>query len=93
MISKRTSNFKPRLEALDDRYCPSGGGGAGAVPPGTIDYADYKIVSTPFGNIDQFSATWSMKADGSTKTALPNFSQFGEPSRQLHPDRWILDDE
>ena len=93
MIRKRTSSFKPRLEALEVRYCLAGGGGTGVVPPGTIDYADYKIVSTPFGNIDQFSATWSMKADGSAKTALPNFSQFGEPSRQLHPDRWILDDE
>ena len=93
MIRKRTSSFKPRLEALEVRYCLAGGGGTGVVPPGTIDYADYKIVSTPFGNIDQFSATWSMKADGSAKTALPNFSQFGEPSRQLHPDRWVLDDE
>jgi hypothetical protein len=93
MIRKRRPSFKPSLEALEDRCCPSGGGGSGIVPPGTIYYTDYKPLQSPLGWYDSFNNSDSMKADGTAKTVLANFPQYGEPSHLLHGARWILDGE
>ena len=89
MMRRSKLSFKPRLEVLEDHLCPSGSGGS--VPPGTIYYTDYKPLQGPAGWYDSFNGNDSMKADGTNKTALPNFPSSGEPSRLLHPDRWVLD--
>jgi|GEM_PF-3578811 len=95
MIRKRRPSFKPSLEALEDRCCPSGGGGSGIVPPGAIYYSDFKpVLDAQIGVwYDSFSNNDSMKADGTAKTVLANFPEYGEPSHLLHGARWILDDE
>ena len=91
MMRQRTPSFKPCLEALGDRLCPSGG--SGTVPSGTIFYSDYKPLQGPAGWYDSFNNSDSMKADGTAKTVLANFPQYGEPSHLLHGARWILDGE
>src|SRR5437660_5882170 len=89
MMRKRTSTRKPCLEILEDRLCPS------TVPPGTIFYSDFKpILLAQFGIwYDYFNNHDSMKADGTAKTVLANFPEYGEPSHLLHGARWILDGE
>jgi hypothetical protein len=71
-----------------------GGGGGGSVPDGRIYFQVYEFEATPFGTIQVFSGNWSMKADGSLKTFVPNYPRFGEPNRNRSVNgAWILSAE
>jgi hypothetical protein len=73
---------------------PGGGGGGGAVPAGRIYFQVNSIVSNSGpgpDTLEEFSGNWSMLADGSNKTLVPNYPYAGEPNRnRSNNGNWLL---
>jgi dipeptidyl aminopeptidase/acylaminoacyl peptidase len=68
-----------------------GGGGGGSVPPGRIYYSQSQVMDTPWGPFFGFVGYSSMLADGSNKTAVPEYPWGGEPNRDRSANgSWIL---
>jgi len=70
---------------------PGGGGGGGSVPAGRIYFQVNSILTNSLFTFEEFSGNWSMLADGSNKTLVPNHSFGGEPNRNRQANgSWIL---
>lgn len=91
MIRNRRTNFKPHLEALEERWCPAKPGPGAIEPTSTIHYSQFQIVEGgPAGTYENFQGYASMQGNGSNKLASPHYKWGGEPSRQMHGTRWIV---